>query len=103
MRDRALHDLQGAGKEESEVMRQNGNTAKKLLAWPMFWLSYYIGHCAFLLVDHNAWPDDIGDGKRLSDRLFDALYGTYQWGMKKSMFWSDWGGLNQWTDAHEQP
>lgn len=69
---------------------------KQLVAWPMFWLTYYSGHLAFLVCDCRVWPDDIQDGT-WHDRVFTVFYELYQGGMRQSMFWSDWGDLKQWS------
>lgn len=72
---------------------------KKLLAWPMFHLCYWTGHGAFLWL--NSWEDRPEEGT-LRRGLGNVLYRAYQGGMMNSMFWSDWGQLEQWRKPSER-
>ena len=68
---------------------------RKLIAWPMFLLTYHVGDLASDVC--NVWPDCQDGG--LGHRIFRVFFDTYQQCMRWSLFWSNWGGLKQWSDA----
>ncbi len=76
---------------------------RKLIAWPMFLLTYYGGHLAFLVIDMRVWEGVTDREGSFGDRVFSAIYQAYQGGMRWSVFWSDWADLKQWTPANEKP
>lgn len=71
---------------------------RKLIAWPMFWLTYYGGHLAFLVCDSRLWPEDGCVDGSLCDRVFSVFYNAYQGGMRRSVYWNDWASLGQWSE-----
>jgi hypothetical protein len=72
---------------------------KKTVAWLMSYVTYYMGHAAFLVCDSHVWPKEGCMEGSLCDLVFSVFYRIYQTGMRWSLFWNDWGRLGQWSSS----